>query len=86
MTAIGFNIARPAATHGSRTPQRRGASAPVAVAAVSHGEFFKRVCNGEDRNLDTSSIIDAIALVAGSRRRSNLTSPTGRDFFDFRGV
>jgi hypothetical protein len=38
MTAIGFNIARPAATHGSRTPQRRGASAPRG-GSVSRGIF-----------------------------------------------
>jgi hypothetical protein len=44
MTAIGFNIAPQAATRGSRTPQRRDASAAVAVAAASHAAFFMRVC------------------------------------------
>jgi hypothetical protein len=36
MTAIGFNIAPPAATRGSRAPQRRAASAWVVVAAAPH--------------------------------------------------
>jgi hypothetical protein len=44
MTAIGFNIAPPAAIRGSRAPQRRDAGASVAAAAVSHLESFKRVC------------------------------------------
>jgi hypothetical protein len=36
MTAIGFNIARPAGTRVFRAPQRRAASGSVVVAAASH--------------------------------------------------
>ena len=45
MTAIGFNIAPPAAaTRGFHAPRRRDAGASVAVAAALHVESFKRVC------------------------------------------
>jgi hypothetical protein len=44
MTAIGFNIAPPAATRGPGVPRRRDAGAPIAAAAASHLESVKRVC------------------------------------------
>jgi hypothetical protein len=83
MTAIGFNIAPPAATRGSRAPQGRDASA--SVAAASHLESFKRLCKFTltvallavvaagivaVKIAIWTSIIDVFALLAGSRRRS----------------
>jgi hypothetical protein len=44
MTAIGFNIAPPAAIRGFHAPRRRDAGASVAVAAAAHVESFERVC------------------------------------------